>query len=846
LGGPIVKNKTFFFANYEGSRRKDGAPELATAETPEFRDLVITTRPTTFAADFYRDFPAPPCVGDLEDEGSLPPFGSGPFGVVGPLDGIPDYCTVFASQVQDHRADQYLGRVDHNFTDSNQLFVRWIASHGAADVSRQELVNANMRGFRSPIDTFAADLSIGYNYLFSPTLINNFRFAFSRNDSLISYELPPSPSRDTLLAAGSADSFPEFFGNLSMDDGVIPIGGSIFVPRDFIFNTWTIADTLTQVVGRHALKYGFEIRYIQENGNYPLVTRPFYRFDSIFDFANDEPWLLNALANREACPAPVPGPDCGNFQDTPRKFRWTHWSAFFQDDWKVLPNLTLNLGLRYEVFGRPTETQGRLSNITLGSGNTFFEQLANATVGRVESLFEVDRNNFAPRLGLAWDPFGKGTTVIRSGLSVAYLEPYSNLYTNASRFGPPETSSLVVFPFFGVGTDINYTFPFQPSSDFSNAPTANGGVAGLTVEENGTFRDLRSAYSTQWFLGLQHEFLRDYAFSINYVGTRGVKLYIREDYNREAGDLLDFVENRLAPGWDKIFYISNDNDSIYHGMNAQVRKNYSHGLMFVANYTFGKVLDIVTDGGLQDYFNVAGYGVGGDYSGVVDINNRGLDRGPSEFDVRHRFTFSSLWNLPSPSSDSAAIRKLLGGWQVNSIISLQSGRPFSVVCGLAWFDGCDFNLDGLENDRPNAPSGIRTGGFSNSELASGIFGPTQLDGARAFCPEAALFVGGTPPDEFLIGYSPFFFGTACVPAGPNGSLGRNTFRGPDFSSVDVGVFKNTDITEQVKVQFRAEFFNLFNRANLFNPVGNMGSPNFGRSLSAFAPRQIQFGLKFIF
>jgi hypothetical protein len=345
----------------------------------------------------------------------------------------------------------------------------------------------------------------------------------------------------------------------------------------------------------------------------------------------------------------------------------------------VLPNLTLNLGLRYEVFGRPTEEQGRLSNITLGSGSTFFEQLANATVGRVESLFEVDRNNFAPRLGLAWDPFGKGTTVIRSGLSVAYLEPYSNLYTNASRLDPPETSSIVVFPFFGVGTDINYTFPFEPSPDFANPTSPNGGVVGVTVEENGTFRDLRSAYSLQWFLGLQHEFLRDYAFSINYVGTRGVKLYLREDYNREAGDLLDFVENRLAPGWDKIFYISNDSDSIYHGMNAQVRKNYSHGLMFVANYTFGKVLDIVTDGGLQDYFNVAGYGVGGDYSGVVDINNRELDRGPSEFDVRHRFTFSSLWNLPSPSSDSAAIRKLLGGWQV-----LSAAWPGSTVATSTW------------------------------------------------------------------------------------------------------------------------------------------------------------------
>lgn len=839
LGGPIVRNKTFFFGNYEGSRRSDGLPEIARAETPEFRDLVITTRPNTVAAGFYRDFPAPACVGRIDDVGSLPPLGSGPFGVVGPPDSIPDYCDVLATQVQDHRADQYTLRLDHNFSENDTIFVRWIASDGAADVSRQELVNANMRGFRSPIDTLAADLNIGYNHLFSPTLVNNFRFAYSRNDSLISYELPPSPSRDALLAAGSADSFPEFFGNLSFDDGVIPIGGSIFVPRDFVFNTWTFTDTLSQVVGRHALKYGFEFRYIQENSNYPLVTRPFYIFSNIFDFANDEPWLANALVNREC-----PGSNCGNFQDTPRNFRWSQWAAFVQDDWKVTPQLTLNLGLRYEVFGRPTEEQGRLSNITLGPGTTFFEQLANATVGRVDELFKVDRNNFAPRLGIAWDPFGKGTTVIRGGVSVAYLEPYSNLYTNASRFDPPETSSIVLFPFFGVGTDINYTFPFQPSPDFANAATANGGVAGVTVEENGTDVDLRSAYSTQWFLGVQQELLHDYAFSINYVGTRGVKLYIREDYNRFAGDICrnsapavwftaecDFVENRLAPGWDKIFYISNDSNSTYHGMNAQLRKNYSQGFMFVANYTFGKVLDIVTDGGLQDYFNVAGYGVSGNYSGVVDINNRRLDRGPSEFDVRHRFTFSSLWDLPSPSADNAALRKVLGGWQLNSIISLQSGRPFSVVCGLAWFDGCDFNMDGLENDRPNDPGNIPRGGFSNAQLAGGVFGSDYATAVSTFCPN---------------GLVPFFAGTPCVPVGENGTLGKNSFRGPGFYSVDFAIFKNTDITERVKLQFRAEMFNLFNHANLFNPDGNLGDPNFGRSLAAFAPRQIQFGLKFLF
>jgi len=171
------------------------------------------------------------------------------------------------------------------------------------------------------------------------------------------------------------------------------------------------------------------------------------------------------------------------------------------------------------------------------------------------------------------------------------------------------------------------------------------------------------------------------------------------------------------------------------------------------------------------------------------------------------------------------LRKLLGGWQVNSIIALQSGRPFDVFCTQFWFNGCDFNMDGLRKDRPNRPAGIQTSGFTNQEFASGIFNVTD------FCPN---------------GLVPFFLGTPCVPVAQNGTLGRNVFRGPAFSSVDLAIFKNTDITEELRVQFRTEIFNLFNRVNLFLPVGSLSDPNFGRSLSAFPGRQIQFGLKFIF
>ena len=210
-------------------------------------------------------------------------------------------------------------------------------------------------------------------------------------------------------------------------------------------------------------------------------------------------------------------------------------------------------------------------------------------------------------------------------------------------------------------------------------------------------------------------------------------------------------------------------------MNAQLRKTYSRGLMFTANYTWGKVLDNVTEGGLGDYFNTNGYG--GLYSGVQDIENQAGDRGPSEFDVSQRFAPSALWNLPSPKSN-AALQDVLGGWKLNSVISLQSGRPFDVYCGLAWYSGCDFNMDGLPYDRPNRPAGIKTNGFSNQQFVNGLFGNPTLhsetrylypdsrtsQASQVFCPNGLNSIL-----DFGTGQSP---GPArsVIPVGENGNL----------------------------------------------------------------------------
>ena len=833
FGGPIKKEKTFFFMDYEGSRLKDSLPAIVLSETPYTRGLAPVG---SLAAMFFQDFPGPACL-------TAP----------GPTDTT---CLAQSPQIEPNRADQYIVRVDHNISSADEIFARWDSTLASGDVARQELFGAGIRGFTAPFNGEFGDLATGYTHEFSSHTLNDFRFAYSRNSSHISFGMPASSETAGILKSNGLPL--SDFAWLYFDDGTLPFGGELFVPRDFVFNTFKLNDTLLHTAGRHSLKFGFEFNRIQENSDYRLYSSPFLEFGSIGAFAaGGGPYLEEATVNFD-----YGTPQYGQFTDTPRHFRWNRWAAFAQDDWKVTSRLTMNLGVRWDVFASPSETNGLLSNIILGPGSNIFQQISSATVGRVKQLWATDYHNFAPRVGLAWDPSGKGTSAIRSGFSIAYNEPYSNLYTNSSRLDPPEANTVYADPSVGVGitNPIPYTFPFKPDPDFAiGPPAANGGYPAvksgyLEITPNGVDPHLRTAYAMQWFLGVQHSFARDYGFTVNYVGTRGVGGYTREDFNRFDGNICSptsclGIASRLNVGWGQITYISNESQSNYEGMNAQFKKNFTRNLMFTANYTFGKVLDQVTEGGLGDYFNTNGYGIL--YSGVSDIEHPHQDYGPSEFDVRHRFTLTGLWNIPGPKR-GGALNKVLGGWALNTIVSLQSGRPFDVYCGQAWYNGCDFNMDGLPYDRPNRPANVKTAGFSNSQFENGIFGNPALTfsssgfsrtsvALQTFCPYG---LNSIIDDGFVpINSGP---GSQCVPVGEDGNLSRNAFRGPAFKDVDLSLVKTTAVSERVKVEFRADAFNLFNRVNLYNPIGDLSSAQFGVAAAAFAPRQLQLGLKILF
>ncbi len=336
-------------------------------------------------------------------------------------------------------------RFDQHFSPSDQFYVRWVATQSSGDVARDELSGANIRGFTSPQTGFFADASVGYTHEFTPTTLNDIRFAYSRNKSDLSFGMSPNTETATLLK-NAGDPITRF-GTLFFDDGTVPFGGEEFQPRNFIFNTFAVNDIFTHMVGRHTLKFGFEFRRIQEDSNYQLLTNPFYEFNSKFNFVNDDPYYLAATISRE------PGSNFGNFTSSPRHFRWNQWAGFAQDDWKITSRLTVNLGLRYSIFGTPSETDGLLSNIILGPGPNLPDEMKTARVGRVKELWSTNLHDFAPRLGLAYDPFGHGTTAIRAGFGIAYQEPFSNLWSNGSRFDPPDSARAVDFPFDGFGTE---------------------------------------------------------------------------------------------------------------------------------------------------------------------------------------------------------------------------------------------------------------------------------------------------------------------------------------------------------------------------------------------------------
>ncbi len=577
-------------------------------------------------------------------------------------------------------------------------------------------------------------------------------------------------------------------------------------PNDFVQNNFEWRDVVTWTRGSHTLKTGGEYtRQHADNEGSRVFNRPIYTFASVFDFAADNPLRQENLAINPQTGGPV--------TDLLRQHRTHSVAVFAQEDWKARPNLTLSLGLRYEGFSNISDSAGDMTAIEFASRSGDLRQdLRTARIVERPHPLNGPLHTLAPRVGVAWDPNGSGTMSFRGGWGRFYERMSNQLwdseYTNLPSFAVTTATIFdPVRPVFGLGTTEEKPFNYPRPSGLTAGLNSQGGLVNGVAKADLLDPDIGKMYLDNWFAGVQRGLGSHMVVEADYIGSRGNNMYVRFNVNRFNGDLFDGRLDRIIPGVSSLLFGQSIDRSHYHGGTLAFKTNFTD-LNFGGAYTFGKA---------TDFSSTITPAARPDAHGAPE-----QDEGPSDFDIRHKLSMSVNWKLPEPSG--GALRNVLGGWQVASVLLAQTGTPFNVACSgrpfvavrdaagtLIGNSGCDYNADGEGNDRPNAPSfGAELSDRSDDAFLAGVF-------------RAADF--GTPAP------------------GAQGTLSRNAFRGPGYFNVDLSLIKSFQVgwftQNSAKLQFRFEAFNVLNTTNLLNPVAELSNPLFGRSIEALAGRIIQ-------
>ncbi|HSL23626.1 MAG TPA: TonB-dependent receptor [Vicinamibacterales bacterium] len=763
VGGPIRRDRTFFFFSYDGLRQKGGGAALRTVESEQLVNWVRANRPNSIAAQLLQRYAPPtyPTEG-LRDLGS-PVTGANRWSNV--PDGIPDVGTISLALTSRNIGDQFNTRVDQVLRDGND---RIRGSYYANKINNPAVY---IRPQFNHDFTFLNQLfTANHSRVISNRTLNELSFGWVRQHGETG---DPTPDAPTISISGLSYGF----------------GVDFWHPITFTQNNFELRNVLTMNRGTHSFRAGGELRYGRDGATLHHWERPNYTFQSILDFIEDEPYSeTRAVDPTTGLPTVAPG-----------TYITKEWGIFFQDNWKPRPNLTLNLGIRYDNFGNPGKKEGAFNGIILGAGSTRQEQTAGAAVAAVDSIYSTDWNNVAPRVGLAWDPRGNASFVVRAGAGVSYNRINNTAYSD-ERLNPPlfAAGSTNIFQAAPIVYTLGPNYPPNPA--LGRGLDERGGIRGARVDLRVIDPDITIPTIYNWFAGVQRELTWGFVVDVNYVGSASRGLLggdgpTSTNYNRIAGDLLDGVLNRLNPSFNTVHITESRIDASYHGIAAQVSRRYRQGLAVQVAYTVGKA---------EDY--------GGNPQELTDPSR---EKGAADYDVRQSLKWNVIWEIPF-STDVKALGHVLGGWQINAITVFESGRPFSVTCGLA-YPRCDFNADGQSGERVNVAS-------------------TDLGGR----PQAEWLSGVLTGEDYTL------------PA--QGSLAtqeRNAFRGPSYFNTDLSLFKNLRLPwrdgRAATVQLRVEAFNVFNRAHLNNPVSTTNDGNFGRVVSLRRdPRVIQLGAKFIF
>ena len=765
LGGPVRKDRTFFFGDYEGRRVREGITRVSNVPT-------LAERTGDFSASAL---PAiDPFTGQSFPEKKIPSYYLSPVGVAiaalypAPNRSVPGQNFV-SSPTERDRDDHFDLRLDHSLARSSELSVRYSFGDRSFFEPFSGATFATVPGFGTSVPRRAQNLMLSETHVFSPNVINEFRTAYNR----VSAGSLQQNARNNI---NGAVGLPELSSNprdagLSFITvtGFSPLGDEFNNPQYSASNVLQFVDQVTYTRGRHLIKLGADIRDLRQNAFRDVQSRGFLNFLGLSG---------NALAELLLGLPSVTG---GAHLDNPQHLR-SHGEYFFaQDSFRVRPDLTLSLGLRYEYNAPPVDAENRANIFDLSKQSL----VRVGTDGVPRSGYVPDRNNWAPRVGVAWSP-GDRSRVFRAGYGIYYdqsaLATGEGLY-----FNPPYFDFKLYFPLPGLPLLLNDPFP-------QNFPFALPSSA-LAFQ-----RDLRTPYAQQWNFSIQQQIGKNRVVEAAYVGAKGTKLLAARDINQPRPSPQQ-PNLRPNPLFADINLLESRADSVYHSLQTRFQQRLSTGLSVLVSYTWSKSLDDASN-----FFSSAG-----DPNFPQDSYNVRAERGRSNFDLRHRLALSYSYDLPFRKFDSRWLTALTGGWQTYGILTFQSGRPFTVAL-LPDFDNSNTGRSILgfgANDRPN------------------VVGDPQLSHRT--------------PDQW---FNPAAF---AVPAfGTFGNAGRNILDGPSYQSVNLSVVKNTQIRERASLQFRVESFNLLNRPNFDLPDIFVGSPMFGRILSAGSPRHIQFGLKLLF
>jgi hypothetical protein len=773
LGGAIKKDRTWFFGDYEGTRVREGVTQVTNVPT-------LRERNGDFSQSLFRR-PFNPFTQQPFDGGVIPAFFQNPIGrAIANLYPLPNRNVPFAnfvsSPVSRDRNDVFDARLDHRLNERASLTARY--SFGDRDLFEPFTgpTFALVPGFGDVVPRRSQNFMLSETQLLSASLVNEARFAFNRVASAVTQE-GGGASLNRQVGLPELSSNPRDFGlSFITITGFSPLGDEFNNPQQSAVNTFQFLDNLSYVRGQHFFKFGADFRVAQQNAFRDVQSRGFLTFSDQF------PLTGNALADLLLGFPALTG---GAHVDNAQHLRTRSYNFYVNDSWRATPRLTLNAGLRYELNTAPVDAEDR-ANLYDPATRSLVRV---GTNGIPRGGFDTDRNNFAPRVGLAWTLDDQ--TVVRAGYGVYYeqsaLAPGEALYFNAPYF-----DLNLFFSLQGLPLTLNNPFP-------SNFPFALPKTA-LAVQ-----RDLRTPYMQQWNLNVQRQLGRSRVLEVGYVGSKGTKLLTARDINQPRPSPVS-PNPRPNPFFDDIDIIESRANSNYHALQARLQQRLSNGLALLASYTYSKSLDDASN-----FFTSAG-----DPNFPQDSGNARAERGRSNFDVRQRLSVSYTYDLPFGKGQRYAheggfLSSLLSGWQTNGVVTLQTGRPFTVA---------------LLSDIDNSNTGRSNLGFGANDRPN-VVGDPRLS---------------NPTPDRWFNTSAFAF----PPFGTFGNSGRNTLDGPGFQNVNASLVKNTQLGESVRLQLRAEAFNLFNHPNFNLPDNFLGSPTFGRILSAQSPRHLQFGVKLLF